>query len=295
MLQPLDVQIISGFMAPDYILPAAESYGRGCAVAGAQLAYREARTAIRDYVKMARQARGTPERDLSLALLLRAIGWVPWDYKHPTDLPTEDVEAREMATLSWPSGGNIPGAVELEVGAASHDEVYRAVCIASSQALAYHKLNRCVLQGKVYQRWDQKVMVHLRTRQGLRSTVMTPYDKDTAWVAKHIRRALKSALKIEKHEFQTVGKQLFEAWLRAGFIVSPAGMMISSAPRVPLGWAELVPGNGISLAATVCKVRNGRCWVTLRPDHRAIDGEEAGYFYEYLEKHVPQILGEGNA
>jgi len=297
-----DLHTVMMWFSPEWIHPAAERFGTGGdKVLGAVLAFDEARKMAREYIRYVRWRDSTTARDLKIALLFRAAGYSPGLRERRHVLPLPENDWRETATgWLWPTGpGLIPGAVKVPVGAHSQAEVNRAATLAISQMLARNPgLNRAVLDGRVWQRRTAEVMVHVSLRgERIRSTIMDCSEKDVQWLQKRLRRALRSMVRAERHEFvegvtaANVGVQMLRAWM-GKFIASPAGAMVSFAPRVPQGWAALVP-NGIPLAFTVCEVRDGECWITATIDHRALDGESAGLIYADLEGAIPRILEEG--
>lgn len=277
-----ELQIVSHYMAPDYVLAAANEHGEGDFVRGAPDAYREVRNAVRRYIRTIRSDRGA---DIKLALLLRNLGWIPWGFDHVKPLWSRELE---LYGRLYPDVTPIPGWVEVDVGDKPHDFVFRATMRVVSAMLERDELNKCVLHGKPYQRTDQRVMIHLKTREGLRSPVFDAAGMTDEKLKLKIRRALRAAVKAEAHEPQITlaGRQLLYAWLKVGFITSPAGAMVSSAPKVPAGYAALVPTNGVSLAVSVNRVKDSKCIITLTPDHRVYSGDDAGEMYEYIEREV---------
>jgi hypothetical protein len=193
----------------------------------------------------------------------------------------------------------IPGGVRIRVGSATQADVNRAGILAVSRMLHEKpNLNRAILDGRVWKRRTAEVMVHASLKaERIRSMIFDCHDKSNQWLMRRMRRATRALLQTERHEIlpgvktAVVGVEMMRAWM-GKFIVSSAGAMVSLAPKVPQGWAALVP-NGVPLAVTVCEVADGWCWLTATIDHRAIDGGGAGDIYQYLRGEVPKILEGG--
>jgi hypothetical protein len=297
-----DIRTILTWFGPDWIHDAAADYGTGGdKVLGAVLAFDEARRLARQYIQFVRQRDGVRVADLKLALLYRATGHSPGlrARRHVLPLPENDWRETAVGWL-WPDGpALIPGGACVQVGRSTQLDVNRAAILAISQMLHRHpQWNRAILDGRVWARRTAEVMVHagLRTER-IRGMIFDCHDKDAKWLNRRMARALRAILKSETHELlpgvtaADVGVAMMRRWM-GRFIASPAGAMVSLAPKVPQGWAALVP-NGVPLAFTVCRVEDGLCWVTATIDHRALDGAAAGGIYQYLEAEIPRILEEG--
>ena len=285
-----DLALLMTLLGPNHVLARAEEYGEGCLVSGAPEAYAEVRSQIRQYIQFVRWRDEVTTHDLQIANSLRAVGWIPYSYEHVT--PLEPSVWRDTAEVFWgKSPGLIPGEVQVEVGNSTQDQVDLASILLMSEALAkYSETNRAILQGKTWQRHSSEVMVHRNLRGNIKSIVLNPVGKDLKWVKGKLSKGLRKLLEDEKKPTQlsAMAPQLMQAWARAGFITSAAGAMISLVGKagVERGQSALVPCNGIPIAVTVGKVLDGKVWIGLNIDHRAIDGDDAGKLYQYLKAHL---------
>jgi hypothetical protein len=293
-----DLRTILTWMGPDYLHEAAQYHNPDDVVAGAVPAYDEVRQQVREFIHYVRRRDDTTLHDLKLSLLVRAVGLTMprKKYVHPIRVP-----GREEAVALWPQGENIPGAAQVECGDVEHPRLARAVVRAVSNMLDQNpRMNRAILMGSVYQRTTAEVMYHvsLGKGRGLRTVVVNPQGRDDAWLVKRMRRALRHLLLAEKHELvdgvlaRDVASWMLTRW--AGrFLTSHAGAMVSTLPKLEQGWPALAP-NGVPLAIGVCRIQNGRAWLTSAADHRAFDGDEDGVgdMFEFLAAEVPRIMGE---
>jgi hypothetical protein len=235
-------------------------------------------------------ARPEKKRDLEMALLLRSLGW-PLFRKYTHVTPTKSEGFRELACAMWPQGTPIMGAFTVEVGAATWSELYRAVIKATSQMLVeVPETNRAVLDDRVWDRHDSYVMTHLPVRDDLRSMILDASKMTDVQIERKIRKGHRAAVKFSKSAMGKISTALLCDWMKAGFIGSPAGAMISGAADVELGWGALVPGNGIPLVICVNEVKDGKCILGVTPDHRAIDGPTAGKIRMFLSKRITELL-----
>lgn len=314
-LKPKDLQTILGWLSPDYLIPAAMDHGldvamffygedgyrqllrevsedsRFLAVYGARGALNEARNLIRNYGTFVRKREKVKARDLGLAQMLRAAGYVG-NFQAVAALP--QVDWRKTSQAFWPQGeGTIPGDLWLEVGDASQRQVDMvSIQVISEMLLHLPECNRAILQGRVWRRLTGHVMVHLMPApEQVRSVIVdaSRCEDLRSWLS----RAIKSMVRAERHEFRPFADQLLQAWAKTGFIASPAGAMISCAGSTGVykGKAALLARvNGVPLAFTIGRVENGKVWITADVDHRAIDGPQMGKCYRYLEQRIPERL-----
>jgi hypothetical protein len=300
-----DLRTVLTWFGPEWIIEAAKDYGTGGdPVFGAVMAFEEARRLARRYIHYIRLRDEVRVADLKLALLFRATGHSPGlrEHKHVIPMPENDWRDTAMGWM-WPDGpGLIPGGVPVITGSATQAEVNRATILAVSRMLHEHpEWNRAILDGRLWQRRTPEVMVHagLKTER-IRGMIFACHDRDMSWLKHRMTRAIRAILTTERHELlpgvtaAQIGVAMMRRWM-GRFIASPAGAMISLAPKVPQGWAALVP-NGVPLAFTVCEVGGvdaRRTWITATVDHRAIDGDAAGKMYQFLRREVPRILANG--
>jgi hypothetical protein len=289
-LSRYDLETLLLWLSPEWIRDLARGYGQGDLVLGATAAYHDVRSQVRDYMRFVRHRNGSI-RGLEMALILRNLGWIPGSYVHVSEIEPQD-DGLIMAEGFWPNGTAIPGAVEVETGNADPRDVYLATIRAISSMLAEHpEWNRAVLEGKAYQRHTGHVMAVIKPPSVL---VFDASSWDTPTLGAAIRRGMRGIVRANNHELVDgvtagdLGRELLLRW--AGkFITSTAGAMVSYAPNVPLGWSALAP-NGVPLAFTLCRVANGRAWITLTADHRAVDGIATGNIYAHLEEEVPRVI-----
>lgn len=292
-----DLRLITTLMSPEYVIAAAKQFGEGDPVRGATAAYQEVRTLVREYIRFIRFRDGLSGQDLQLALVLRALGWIPRNYQHV--LPVEETEWNQTAQVFWPTGADMPGFVTIDVGDASQQDVNLLVIQSTSKMLREHpSLNKAFLQGRTYQRQSPEVMIHVDIRGEIRSLVMDASDKDRRWIERRLRRGMRALLKAEKDPLvRKLSSGMLRSWAEAGFITSPAGAMISLVgdQGVPQGIAPLVPANGIPLTVTVGKVENGKVILGLNGDHRVFNGSQMGQMYQYLKSAVSGRTNESNS
>lgn len=259
-------------------------------------AWRLARAEAREYLRYVRWREGRAgQRDLRLAQAFRAMGFpgrpVPVD-------PSPRTEAfRELARAIWPDGQGAlaPGCVEIPVGGASGARVQRAVVRAVSRWLrAFERLNQAILDGRLWERRDSRVMVHLRVRGDLQSAVVDAADLSDRGLLRSLARARRKMEAVWEHPLRPLGVELLLRWARDGRpLWSPAGAMVSlvGTAGVPEGQAPLALRlNGVPLTVTVGEVRGGRVRIWANPDHRAFDGEDVGSLYGFLREEVQACL-----
>lgn len=291
-----DLLFFYELLSPKSIRPLAEKLGNGSMVLGAQLAYKVVREKVKNYARYIRYRDQLPNiQSLKLASNLRYMGYVG-NFQPVYPLQSGGIW-RDTACEIFGGNGIIPGWFSIEVGNRRTSEVQRAVIIAASSMLVDKPhLNRAVLNNSVYRRTDGHVMIHVDLgHEQVRSVILDAahleYQRD---LKKPLIKAVRSAVEADNHPLKVIADKLLQEWLKAGFIGSPAGVMISPVGEVGVhqGWAALVPGNGVPIAVTVGKVRdNGMCNICCAIDHRAFDGRHAGEIYEYLELKILEVLG----
>lgn len=291
-LRPADIRTFAHWLSPDYLIPAAKDHGEGDPVLGAERAYMEVRGLLRNYARfMAWRDRG-PVAGLGLANALRAMGYVG-NYQPVVPLE-EESDWRRTACAFWPDGvgGRIRGYVDVEVGKANDAKVYRSVMRALARVLIETpQANRAVLQGRVYQRTSEEIMLHVEGRADeVRSVILNPLGMNDRMLKRRLWRAFRGAVSAENHHLRPVAGMLMRAWAKTGFIASPAAAMVSpvGSVGVKMGTACLVPANGIPLSITVGENRDGVASIGLEADHRAFDATACGKIYEGFESLVPE-------
>ncbi len=286
-----DLRIIGHVLSPDYVVPAAEAYGKGDPVMGAAPAYREVHEVLRSYARYVAHRDREKVTGRGLAQALARMGYV--NRTQPV-LPERLSEWRETAAVAWEqSSGAIPGWVEAEVGAVPYDRLTRAVVRSLSRVLSRNRrLNRAVLRGRVYQRQTTEIMLAVSPApDDVRTVVLDPFADDDRRLKRAIFRALRVLREPDHHPLRVLAGPLLRAWLRAGFIASPAAAMVSPVGGVGVrgGFDALLRGNGVPLALAIGKVRDGRVTITVTADHRAFDADTLGPLYEALEQEVPRL------
>lgn len=288
LLRGSDKQIICQFLSPDYIIPAARHYGNGDPVLGALDGYREARNAIREYIRFVRYRDNLSRHDLSLAQSLRALGWIG-NFQKVSPFS----EDRSVALSAWKGADdNIPGAIQVYVEGAPQDVAQRAAVRVISRLFEdLPHLNRALLDGKVWRRHDPTILHNIKLEGRFpRSLSYSPANWGTdAEHKKQMKRMLRRLLQVEKHELRPLGEKLMCAWNEVGFIASPAAAMISTT-NTSLGWSCLYPPNGIPLAFNIGRLESGSMNIGVSVSHRVFDGSDAEEIYDYLEKEVPAEL-----
>jgi hypothetical protein len=112
-----------------------------------------------------------------------------------------------------------------------------------------------------------------------------------AETAKQMTSRLRGILRATKHPLAPVGDQLLEAWMRAGFLASPAGIMVSADAGYHAGFPALCThANGIPLAVCIGRVRDGLVRIGTAFDHRVLDASHSGILHGYLEAEVPKLM-----
>jgi len=292
-----EFQIVLQLLSPDYMWSASERYGKGDAIKGSRLAYVETRKLIRLLVNNAREREKEEQqldrlpKDLELAMLIRNLGW-PIFANIPKLIPITN-DWRKMANTFWPNGTPINGGFRVSVGDTKFSDVYEATIMATSRLLKQHNdSNRAVLDGRVWKRSDSLVMVHFELRNGLMSMVMDPAKRDQQWVHRKLRKGLKTAVKFSRTKMAPYSAKLLMEWAKAGFIGSPAGAMISGCPGAEEGYGALVPCNGIPMVICVNEPTDGKVFIGVTLDHRALDGNAAKGIYMFLQNEIKEILNE---
>lgn len=274
-------------LEPEGFWTRATKLGAGDPVFGAPAAMRERRAQIRKIVNKYRKKHGRG-LDLEIALLMRTLGWpLMGQYRHPTRHMTSSF--RPLACAFWPQGQPIPGGIWIDVKDHDFFQVYRGTIRAVSQMLKDKPMyNLAVLDNRVWQRNDSQVMVHIETRTDLWSPCFSAVDKTDEWLKRRLRKSMKSVVKFSKKALSKTAIDLMIQWAEYGFLGSPAGAMISGCQGSDIGWAALVPANGIPLAVCVNRVKHGKCFIGVTPDHRAFDGKrDLEGIYDYLEQSIP--------
>lgn len=324
-----DIRTILGWLTPDYILPSAKEHGISIAaslichpydkkasyegvvslldrvvdnhkwlyVLGAEGAYKESRSLIRNYLRFIKKRDNISINDLNLALLLRQAGYVG-NFQPVTPI-TNLTSWRELTFKIWENGVGswTPGDIQIEIGNANQKAVDLAVIKAASEALLlFPEVNRAILQNSLWQRTNSHVMIHMEPApEQIRSIIIDPAQMSLKQLKNKLFKSLKALIKAEKSEFKPLTDQLFSAWCETGFIASPAGVMIScvGSKGIYKGKPALLTHiNGIPSALVIGKVDNHKVWVTAEFDHRANDAHHCSRYYNYLINRVPEILGE---
>lgn len=288
-----DLRYLSWLVSPAYVLPSAERYGSGDPVLGARKVSQEVRRLIKSYYSFIRHREGVSSKDLLLAQNLRDLGYVGFK---STVSPISETTWRTSSRLAWSSSGasDIPGAVKIQVGEASKKEVDRAVIRAVSQMLVEEDdLNRALLQDRLYQRDDGRVLLNMEiASEEIVSISIDASALSDKQLKRKVYRGMKSALASRRRnsELRKIGEELSLLWCEVGFIASPAGAMISCPTGVEQGWSALFEPNGIPLAFNVCDVIDGEFWLCVRIDHRVFDGSHASRIYQFMKRRVPELL-----
>jgi hypothetical protein len=317
LLRDEDIEYISYLMSPDWMIPRARAYGleeasvlyrfhntladdlfedsRFLSVIGARSASKEARSLIKKYLTYVRWRDKKSARDLKLAQSLRRAGYVG---SFQPVYPLENLTPwRKTACLFWPNGdGRMTGTCRVEVGDVFQPLVDCAVIKAISECVVkFPTINRAYLQGRLWRRTTGHVMVHLEpAREQIRSIIVDASGMSFDKLGDHLRRAIRSMVKAEKHELSFFVDKLLEKWIPVGFITSPAAVMIScvgSKGGIVEGSAPLLTNiNGIGLSIVVGKVVNGIVVLESEGDHRMYDAQQMSLLWEYVSKRVPELL-----
>jgi len=293
-----EIRAIALLLSPDYIVPAAQAHGGGSPVLGAEAAYREALGVLRSiltaaYFRQKTRFKEDPSfrrafrRDVRLSLqtlgmrgrfqAVDAIEQTPW---------------RKLSEACWPRGCPIDGWVEVRVPD-DPPRVERAVLRALCRLLASEPgLNRALLDGRVWRRRTPEVMLHVELRPDeVYPVTLDASELDDEATATAIRGKIKDLIRQRRHRLSSVADGLLLAWVRCGFVASPAGAMLSAvgSKGIECGLPALVPANGVPLAVAIGEVRGGRATLGITMDHRAFDASHGGNVHRYLREEVEAL------
>lgn len=312
-LRTADVRLLSTLLSPGYIRAAAQAHGLGDAILGSEAAYHEARGAIRSYLRhvIARERRrlerdhpAGPAREAAMRAAkgevrrsMEALG-----YRFTFQRLAGQIETpwRRLSFSCFPQGAAIDGFCELELAdGIDPARLSRTVIRCLSRLLvARPALNRAVLDGRVWQRVSPEVMAHVEVGPDQIEPVVldaaTASDPETA---RTLLGQIRSTLRAIRHPLAEVGAALTRAWVEAGFIASPAGVMVSDATRsgITHPLPALIPANGVPLAVAIGAPRGARVALGIRADHRAGDASLFGEVHEWLRVQVPLVYAESSS
>lgn len=309
-----DQSYLLHLLGPQHMMPLAKRYGAAdavrvagpeallgdddwVAVLGAKAASDDVRTKIREYARFVRWRDGKRAVDLTLATCLRHMGYVG-GYQ-PLYLLRDLPQWRTTAQVFWPRGvgAEMDGTCRIPVGDARQHTVDAAVVKAISDLFARRPLlNRAMLQGKLWQRTTAHVMVHLEPRrEQIRSVILDASKLPLEKVVRRLGRAVRAAVRAEKHELRGFVAPTLHEWGRTGFISSPAAAMISlvgSKGGIVEGHAPILTDvNGVGISFTAGKVEDGVLVLGAIADHRVWDGEQMSQAWKFLRSRIPEILG----
>ena len=225
---------------------------------------------------------------------VRAVGY-SGRFSRVRDAPELNSPWRQAACSTWNDGScQIPGWMYVYVGDASQLRANEAAVMAASRMLKeIPRLNVARLWGRIYQRHDPDVMIHVQVGpESLRSYTLNASSLTSKQLriltVRHVRRLVEA----EAHPLGHVNFQVLAEWMREGFIASPAGCMMSlvGTTGVLTGFAALTPQNGIPLAICVGEIEDGFLPVALTPDHRVFDATHVGAAYSYLGGAITELV-----
>lgn len=103
------------------------------------------------------------------------------------------------------------------------------VAQAGAEALVAHpELNRCHLRGRTYSRQKSEVLFYTQIAPDeIRFPTLNPIGLSETDLYKRWRAAVVDVRRTSKHRLAWAGNELMAQWLRAGFVVSPAGLAIA--------------------------------------------------------------------
>ena len=325
ILRDAEIRLAALALSPEYVYDAARAHGGDDLVAGVPGALAEVRGLLRTLARqaLARAARAGDEaragarRDVRLAF--QALGAL-WHYQAVEPLAGEPF--RELAPAIWDRPEPIADLRHCRlprVAAATRPRLPRlarsAVLRAVGEALErFPDANRALLPGRgtaarAWRRRTGEILLHLQLAPGdLRPVVLRPAGLAAAAIDSEIRRHMRTLLAVRKHPLDAVGRALLARWMRAGFLVSPGGAMVSDVGAlwadeagVPRGIRDpdvaLLDGNGVPIAIGIGEIVDeaaGAPWLPLRIvfDHRVLDAHHARELHPFLERRVGELVEE---
>lgn len=310
-----EVRLLAAILSPGYVCAAAREHGIGDRILGAEAAYREARGAVRSYLRhvIARERRRIelchpvgPERADALADAKREVRRTmeALGYRFTFQRLTGQIATpwRRLAFACFPAAGAaIDGFCELDLGTYRPDtsRLARTVIRALSRLLRERPaLNRAVLDGRVWQRSSAEIMVHAEVGPDqIEPLVVDASSLSDAQTASALLGQLRQVLRAIRHPLYPVGAELTRAWVDAGFIASPAGAMVSDATRsgITHPLPALIPANGVPLAVAIGAPRGPQVALGIRADHRAGDSSLYGEVHEWMRSEVPRLYAESSS
>jgi hypothetical protein len=233
----------------------------------------------------------------SISQALRAVGYVGavdqvW--------PLEGKAWREWAPLAFPAGPyDIHHTLEVPHRGTPTTFMLQVAQAGAEALFAHPELNRCHLQGRTYCRQKTEVLFYTQIAPDeIRFPTLDPLALEPDQLLRRYRQAIVDARKSAAHPLAWAGNELMSQWLRAGFVVSPAGLAIAGGgevsaegglpdPKPALAAANGVPFViGIGAPVGARSFRWPRAKLVLLMDHRVFDAHHGLIARRFLEERL---------